>query len=240
MVNKIKNKKGELTTQQIAVIIIAILSFSIILFLLFRLNLKETSDQQICYNSVVLKSKGGLAGGKLDCRTNDVCISGGEECSSGSVVKVNANSKNEILKVIADEMADCWWMFGEGKINYAVGSTEVSCARCSIINFDSVILEKGYEINYREFYEYLNSINKTEGQTYFNYLYGFYNLESFQESSNLKIDLDADFVLSGEEYAIITGMKDFFGVTYLPPYYVVSRQASSKLEPSCDNYVTKV
>src|SRR3989339_538597 len=76
------NKRGELTTQQIVGLIILITSFAVILFLLFRLNLGEISEKEICHNSVVLKgqSPSNFDVGNLDCKTNYVCISGGEDC----------------------------------------------------------------------------------------------------------------------------------------------------------------
>ena len=51
------NKKGELTTHQLVGLIILIVSFAVILFLLFRLNLGETTNKEICHNSVIMKGK---------------------------------------------------------------------------------------------------------------------------------------------------------------------------------------
>lgn len=249
------NKKGELTTQQIVILIIMITSFAIILFLLFRLNLSETSDKQICHNSVVLKSKGKL-GGELDCKTNYVCISGGGDCEDRiyTKIKVDLNkptAKNDTMKIIADEMADCWWMFGEGKLNY-IGENfggKTSCAICSVIMFDNKILdlisEKPFMITYREFYEYLNNVNKDDTQTYFAYLYKSYEVDKFQNDiSHLTIDIDKDLILSDETYNVITGVRKgalygyFDSGTFLHSYYIKSSQMS-KLEPSCTEYITK-
>jgi len=232
-------KRGELTTQQIVILVIAILSFVVILFLLVRLNLGETSDKQICHNSVVLKSKQKLGGGNLDCKTTYVCISGGDKCANSAMkVEVDPNNKEEIMDAIASEMADCWWMFGEGTIKYAGVSDSVTCARCSSINFDEKILEKEYKISYREFYEYLNKLNKTNAQTYFNYLYDSSDIEGFQSNSNLKIDLDNDFILDSSEYVVVTGFRDWFGLLYIHPYYVKSNELN-KLEPKCNNFIEK-
>jgi len=254
---KIKIKKAELTTQKIVFLIILITSFAIILFLLFRLNLGETSNKEICRNSVVLKSKGGVFTGKLDCKVNYMCISGGGKCEDinpTSTVKVDLNNKKEIIKAIADEMADCWWMFGEGKLDY-LGFTEkgiidrTTCAICSIIMFDNKILDQEYKISYREFYEYLNNLSKSETETYFAYLYNSYDVEKFQkEVSHLEIDLD-DFILEDERYVIVTGFKKGFKVeqigdiftpireAYMYPYYVKSNEIVSKL--GCDEFITK-
>ena len=247
MIGKIK-KRGELTTQQIVILIIVITSFAIILFLLFRLNLGETSNKQICHNSVVLKSKGGGFIGELDCKVNYVCISGGGKCEEIDptiTVEVDSTNKEEIMKAIADEMADCWWMFGEGELNYGEGG-EMTCATCSIIVFDDKILEQD-NINYREFYKYLNTLPKSETETYFTYLYDSYDVEKFQNDySYLEVDLDKDFILDNEKYTILTGMKAgaFFGTLtkdfIFYSYYVQSSQLNSKLGEPCDDFVTTV
>src|SRR3989339_874739 len=92
------------------------------------LSLGEISEKEICHNSVVLKgqSPSNFDVGNLDCKTNYVCISGGEDCKDfnpTNIINININQKsekieNDTMKAIVDEMKDCWWMFGEGKINY--------------------------------------------------------------------------------------------------------------------------
>jgi len=254
---KIKIKKAEITTQKIVFLIILITSFAIILFLLFRLNLGETSNKEICRNSVVLKSKGGVFTGKLDCKVNYMCISGGGKCEDINptvTVKVDLNNKEEIIKAIADEMADCWWMFGEGKLDY-LGFTEkgvlekTTCAICSIIRFDNKILDKEYKISYREFYNYLNSTNNVGSISYLTYLFDSSTVDEFQEKSYLKIDIDNNFILEDGKYAIVTGFKKGFKVeefkdiftpieeAYMYPYYVKSDQITSELK--CDEFITK-
>ena len=51
----LKNKKGEMTTQQIVLLIILIASFAVILGFLFKLNFGAESEKDICHNSVVLR-----------------------------------------------------------------------------------------------------------------------------------------------------------------------------------------
>lgn len=160
------NKKGELTTHQLVGLIILIVSFAVILFLLFRLNLGETTNKEICHNSVIMKGKditSKFSSSQLDCKTSYLCITGGGECEGinpSETKKIDLdkeNSREEIMKIIADEMVDCWWMFGEGKIDY-VGSSvfdKKSCALCSIIAFDKKISEIE-DITSREIYELTN------------------------------------------------------------------------------------
>jgi hypothetical protein len=143
------NRKGEMTTEQIVMIIVLIVSFLVILFFFFRLNLGGTTNDEICHNSVVLRSKSaGIAGG-LTCKTDYVCISGGGSCTNlnaGTTISVTPTDKNAIMKVLADQMADCWYTYGEGKLDYLelnFGQQTVTggsgCGVCSTIGFDNNI-----------------------------------------------------------------------------------------------------
>jgi len=248
-----KNKKAELTTKQLVMIIILIVSFIIVLFLLFRLNLGETTNKEICHNSVVLKGKSPL-GGPLDCRTNYLCISGGEDCGeipTTSTIEVDPSkeeTKNEIMKAIADEMTDCWWMFGEGKIDYvSVGAfTKVACSICSIVEFDETLHE--ISISYEEFYNYLKTTPKTRTQTYLQYLYATNTLEGFGEGFRPENYLDK--ILEFDKiYFILTGMAEE-GVltprwkiweTEATPYPIVilERTPENYNKIECDIFLTK-
>ncbi len=177
------NKRGALTTKQIVVLIILIISFLIILFLIFRLNLGGTTKKEICRDSVILKGKSLLPTGvaSLNCKTQYVCLSMTNSCDKidnpDEVIKVT--TKDEVYKALADKMADCWWMFGEGKINY-VGKERIPdfyCSICSQLYFDSSIKNGIFDgknsFSQEELYDYIvkNKV-KEEGQGYDEYLYG--------------------------------------------------------------------
>lgn len=232
--------KAELTTQQIVLIVILLLSFSVILFLLFRLNFQDISEKQICHNSVVLKGQPTSLLSSIDCKTTYICISGGDECVDFLPIKtleVNLNSpnaKNETMEIIANEMSDCWWMFGEGKVDYS--SYGYSCAICSVLKFDNSIQQ--LDLTYKDLYEYLRDAKKSESQTYLQYLYGINTFELFLEINQVK-DFNFDSALFSEEsVSVLTGIKDKENPIY--PYLISSQDISSKLKPSCDNnFVTK-
>jgi len=234
-------KKAELTTQQLITIIVLIVSFSVLLFFIFRLNLGgETTNKEICHNSVLLKSKQSF-GGALDCRTNYICISGGDKCedfSATDTVKIDMGqgvdyAKNQTIKAIADEMADCWWMFGEGKVIYAESLSSLNCAICSVVKFDKQIQDKVGEISSDNFYDYLLS-KKDESTTYIKYLY------SVSEKKNLKFQIEN--IKTNEKYSIVTGIGgsiSIFGVeigdaTYIQSQIIKSSEITSKL--SCSNF----
>ena len=239
------NRKGELTTQQIVGLIILIASFAIILILIFRLDLRETTNKEICHNSVILKSK-SLVGGELDCRTSYVCISGGGECEGinpTETVEIDMKGteeeiKNRTMKSIADEMADCWWMFGEGKVDYVDKGLGYNCAICSIVKFDSLIYNnKNLAIDYQKFYEYLEKEQKDSTQTYLKYFYGVFDVNSFKEEIQKQsgINVGSDPILFNERFSIVTGSLYNLGAKndkFLPVYFVRSDAIVTQLDTS--------
>lgn len=208
-----KNKKGELTTKQLVTIIVLITSFIIVLLLFFRLDLGQTTDKEVCRNSVTLAGQAKLASGPLDCRTNYLCISGGNTCDSlsqTSEIEVDPEDKNQILMAIADEMSDCWWQFGEGKVNYgdtALFEKRVEYALCSIVAFDDEVQGKVSEIGYQEFYEYLRTAQKSQSQTYLQYLYGTNVLQGIDSEDLVKFSL-GDKIFTSDRYVIVTGINN--------------------------------
>lgn len=195
----IQNKKGEVTTQQIVIIIVLVISFAIILFFLWKLNLQETTEQEICHNSVVTRGNSALKEmTPLNCQTNYICITKDGSCEELTNPKVfEVEKKDEIFKILADEIYNCWWMFGEGKVNY-VGSdlTEnLYCSICSQIYFDNSLKEiedeelKAGIINQEGLYNFLTTEKVKETQTYAEYLYDTNDLEEIKdilEESNVE------------------------------------------------------
>ena len=214
-----KSKKGELTTQQIVLLIILIASFAIILFFFFRLNLQGQTLEQTCHNSVLLQNK--LKTGDLQCSTSYICFSGNGECSDISpteTIKISLGDlsaeKTNIFRNIADKMYSCWWMMGEGKIDYTSGlaiSNQKICALCSSFSFDQKIQNdfKDSQPTYGEFYNYLAQTKKDNSQTYLNYLYG---VDSVDKLSGFDATKKFDF---SKKYSLITYQinKGFFSGT---------------------------
>ncbi len=206
-----KSRKGELTTQQIVTIVIILASFVILLYFLFRINPGETSSKQICYNSIVLSSKGAGLIGSLDCKTNYMCLSGGDSCNDFNptvTAKVDVAKKEEVLKALADEIADCWWMFGEGKIDYVSSvAGDSHCAVCSRVKFDKKIQDTIKEITYAELADYMKThqSNHDTSQSYLKYLYGANSLES--SNTELKdFNINSIPIKTSNNYVIVTGI----------------------------------
>lgn len=232
-------KRGEITTKQIVTLIILILSFSVILFLIFRLDLGNKSNAEICRNSVLLKSKSALSQGSLDCRTSYTCIGG--DCEGFSATnEIDARTKNETLNALAEEMEQCWWMFGEGEVEYSDTSAfeKLSCSVCSIIQFDEDLTQKIGSVPYEEFYSYLENNQKSNSQTYLQYLYSVSQLDALENlnpENYLENELDPN-----KEYFILTGIAEDGYFTTRAPWNILETPFESQpviiLENTPENY----
>ena len=127
--------KGELTTQQIVIMVVLIASFSILLIFLLRFNFKESTAEQLCRNSVILASK-SVGSVSLECHTKYLCLSSGDVCESlksAEVMKVN--SDQERVDQISNLLVSCWNMYGKGEYDFISGSwipgQAKSCGICS-------------------------------------------------------------------------------------------------------------
>lgn len=191
MFNLLKGKKAELTTTQIVIIIILIASFLILLYFLFFYNPANVSEEELCYNSVVLSSGTSIAGSQtvdLDCRTKYVCITKDGGCEKMTdPEKIKVGNKEEVYLALAEEMRKCWSMFGEGKLEYVgddILGGDLHCSICSQVAFDDSTkkiegLSTGI-IDREDFFKYLTSKKiKDSDLTYSEYLYEINNFEGF-------------------------------------------------------------
>ena len=213
-----KNRKGELTTQQIVLLIILITSFVVVLFFLFRLDLGKESKREICHNSVIMKGNSVLPGESvsLKCNREYVCITEDGTCEGlTNPEKFKVGSVEEIYQVLADKMADCWWMFGEGKIDYIGESELVSqnyCSICSQILFDDSLKnleEVEDKISKDELYSYLSEQDYREGETYKEYIFGDLNLEEFKQELSNEANSGISFgtIDIGKQYYVVMGIN---------------------------------
>ncbi|MFH1325421.1 MAG: hypothetical protein ABIH49_01465 [archaeon] len=217
MKKKIFEKRGELTTQQIVIVIVLIASFAVILFLLFRLDLGSESDKELCRNSVFLKGNSALPVKtiSLNCYTSYECITENGNCeglTNPKIVKVK--TEENIYDALAENMADCWWQFGEGKVNY-VGNDfkeENYCSICSQVLFDDSLnnipeISEG-KISKDDFYDYLSK-TKMPGKeiTYSEYLLKTNDIEEIRKITGQHF---GDISL-GKQYFTIMGITNSVG-----------------------------
>lgn len=219
-----KNLKGELTTQQIVVLIILIASFSVILFFFFKLNLGEETDKELCRNSVVLKGSYVLPSGSisLNCYRSYECLTKDGTCEGITNPEVEkVDTLDDVYKKLADSMASCWWMFGEGKIDYiGTGLTKNNyCSICSQILFDDSLSGvegiEGGKISKDKLYDYLAEKEISEGTTYLEYLFGSNNIEKIKEESKAQENaVTFGNIELGKHYFVVMGITTEIGNTY--------------------------
>jgi hypothetical protein len=217
MKRKFNIKKGEMSTQQIVLLVILIISFIIILFFIFRLNFNSESEKEVCRNSVVMKGTSSVSSEALPlkCSRSYICITQNGDCT-GMVKpeKKKVKTEEELYQVLGDEMADCWWMFGEGKVNY-IGDTVLKknyCSICSQIFFDGSLteikgLEKG-EISKDKLYDYLSKTKmSTQDMTYAEYILGTNNINGLKAESLEKEGVGTfGTIYVGRNYYLVTGI----------------------------------
>ena len=214
-----KNRKGEMTTEQIVLLIILIASFAVILFFIFKLNLGKTTDSETCHNAVVERGSGVVPKESipLTCTTQYVCITKDGTCEKMTNPQIEkVSTKEDVYNVLANQMADCWWMFGEGKLNY-VGDNflpNLYCSICDQVSFDnSVDMFPGNKIDKKDFYDYLANTNASgKDISYLDYLVGIKDSNALEQS--LK-DNSKDFgkINLNSQYYIVMGMFSKVGVT---------------------------
>lgn len=153
---EIKNKRGSMTAKQLVSVILLVLGFAILLFIFYQINWTGQIDKQVCHESVVLRATAPMVAQDLvplKCRTSKVCttsgIVGGKcEADFGNakgITKAKISEVEDVEKLVAQEIIDCWSMMGEGKISlfsqywgerYGIGGVYPSCVICSRVAFD--------------------------------------------------------------------------------------------------------
>lgn len=108
---KMKSKKGDAAAFIVGTMI-TLIAFFLIAGVLVRFTAKSSDKEAelLCQNSIALRARsavkiGGTTGFETKlvpplCRTIDKKVSG---------------TREQMLRQIADKMATCWWMFGEGR-----------------------------------------------------------------------------------------------------------------------------
>jgi len=124
----ILNKKSqEPGTQGIVVMVLLLLSLVALFTFLAIIFLPSIFDESICRASVEKNKNMHLIRGmdiskEINCRTNELTIAGDDE--------------QQMKRILANEMRDCWYQYGEGKWNLFSGEGSF-CAICSIVDFET-------------------------------------------------------------------------------------------------------
>lgn len=214
-------KKGELTTQQIVLLIILIASFAIILFFILRLDFGNQSKQELCRSSVLLKGQSALpsASTPLNCHKSYECITTDGTCDNLPKPDTTLKTDN-ITKVyhnLAEDMATCWWMFGEGGVDYVSNDLNKNnyCSICSQVfldnSLDSANGIKDSTISLDGLYDYMSKTKMSNSEnTYLQYIFGTNDLaglkQRISQSPDAKGATSFGDITPGKTYLIVMGI----------------------------------
>ena len=187
---KIKSKKG-LGMEFIITTSLVLISFFLIAGLFGRFTSK-TSDLEaelLCQNSITQRARTAL---NVDWDVGGVSLFRSQVKSIPTICrtidKKVSGTKEQILRQVADNMARCWWMFGEGRYEDILDSADASlfpevfglddfgpnqCFNCYAILVDQEEIDGG-SITGEELDEYLSkNIYAKVNKTYSDYIQGY-------------------------------------------------------------------
>ncbi|HPD81492.1 MAG TPA: hypothetical protein PK357_00130 [Candidatus Pacearchaeota archaeon] len=224
--NRKKNKKGELTTEQIVGLTILIASFVILIIYIAYMQFNKQTNDEACRASVVLR--GGIGETTpLSCQREFVCITQDGSCEGMSKPEIKkVKTEYEVYDVLAEEMRDCWLMFGEGNINYVKDrlTRQNLCSICDQIFFDNSVKNvKGFsgtseiypfangKINKDEFYKYLSANKMPDSDKDLTYSQYIFNVDNFDDlksglSSNAGKQVTFGTIEIEKNYLIVMGI----------------------------------
>ena len=193
------DKKGLTPESLIVGIIILVIGAAVIFFFIQSFPFRETIDKEACHQSVILRSQSliGWEPGKtivpLNCKTQELKIKTGDE--------------DVIKREIANQMYDCWWMLGEGKLDFfsdeqlsdvqiswqqSLYTAKSNCVICSVVQFDDNA--KGKNIDVLSFMDQMKIPAKNI--TYLEYFTG-------QQGTKLPTGVEINKVDTNQDYAIL-------------------------------------
>ena len=220
---RILNKKGTISIEFIIGVIILIISFVVLLFLLFGIPFNPAIDKEVCHQSIVYRStaKVGFIDARntipLKCKTEKICLTmSGDDCKELSSTKDNPvrkvklgkdnnKAREKILEVLAENMVSCHSMLGEGQLNFFpndfIGFKDNKYGLiCTRLVFDKETKDNIKEIGFGEFFAYLEKKTINE-KSYLEYLY-----PGWKDSKN-SIKLFEEFKKSNPDNKILSNLE---------------------------------
>lgn len=154
-----RNRRGELTSTQLILLILTVAGFVIILLFILAFKSGSYTEDEVCKLSVLTRATSPTALNDyvpLKCTTKKLCLTDGSGKCEVSFAGENPevislpSKKNDSLRKIeetsANAMYDCWNMMGQGKLDLFNGGIWKSaglttqdipiCVICSRIGYD--------------------------------------------------------------------------------------------------------
>lgn len=185
-----KNKKGVLDYTLVKVVKIALITF-VLVFLIFGIFVKyfdSKADIEKCRLSFIAAAQTKLLG---DSKIQFKCDRVELEVSNKDVVDKGELQKSKVMRLIAEEMRNCYYKTNEGGSNpfeQNIALNSKPCFFCSHIKFDSKLNEFDM-IEEDLFLQYLNTKMEKSNMSYFKYIAGM-NEKSLISVTNVSFDKD--------------------------------------------------
>ena len=176
------NEKKAITVRFIILLLVSLISFTIIVAWFRTFPYREIINKETCHQSVMLRSMQGI--GEITKRKIPL------RCKTEHII-ISESDEEQIKKKIANAMYDCWWMLGEGKLNFFPSklTRENYCIICSTIEFKSRARDKKIDI-----YTYLKERTiPSKDESFLEYL----------SNGNSEIVGEAELLDTNKEYAIV-------------------------------------
>ncbi|MDP2750190.1 MAG: hypothetical protein Q8O89_05135 [Nanoarchaeota archaeon] len=202
---KIKNfKKAQMgkITVMIIIIVAGILVMAVVGY--FMIFAKSLSDTEACRLSALAKANARVTKAfesvlNLNCETDNIKVYPDKitKNSKDFVVLVDKRKDDQIKRVFADELYDCWYQLGAGNFdlfgNYQGG--DLHCVICAYVDFDATFSEKQAKIE--NFNQYLSKRIPGSNQSYALYLVNG-DKDAAEQINKTKLDL-----FTKKSYAIV-------------------------------------
>ncbi len=200
IVDKMKKKAQQMILGKLIIVLIVAIILVLFATQLGRDTLRQ-SNREICKLSVLAKSKTKVileSPFYLDCYSSYIDIKKEGIYMSNNLkdnkldVKFKGKTKDEIDDSIKDYLAkqlyDCWYQFGEGKIDFLgeidFFKSNIRCFPCANVHFDENFLE-GF--TYGDWEEYLSEKQLPYGISYKKYITGEDSRDIYSEETKEKL-----------------------------------------------------
>ena len=139
-----KSKKSEIAMSTLVILIVILLSAAAMGWVIYQITktMEKSGTIETCRESVVLASTSRKISGDpmfpLKCDRQEL------KFKKNEIVKNNEVDQEKVSQMILDSMVDCWYMFGEGKLDPFTSFNNLGttyCLICKEIKFDDALIQ---------------------------------------------------------------------------------------------------
>lgn len=173
------------------IIVIVVLFFVINLMADYFISVKEKASLQTCKNSVYAHAS---------LKYKDLDFSEDIKCAPISK-EIPYKNEKEIMGAVAQNMANCWDMFGEGELELFDMEPNQDINYCHLCYY-MTFKDKNEKIPIKDFMNFLNTKRMISGETYLQYLRGYgtseevvdyQKLVEMEKENAIEIDTSKDY-----------------------------------------------